>query len=187
MAILTIPAKNKIFREPEIIASELEKIGIFFEQWSGLDELGENATDQQILDFYKKEIEILCERGRYVVADVINVNPQTPGLEEMLAKFNREHWHSEDEVRFIVKGRGIFHIAPENGDVAAIEMAPGDLITVPAGTRHWFNLCEEKTIRAIRLFQDPSGWTPYYTNSGIDGDYQPLCFGPANFPAQARQ
>ena len=57
--------------------------------------------------------------------------------------------------------------------------AQGDLIRVPRGTHHWFDLCAEKRIRAIRLFQDPSGWTPHYTESGVDRGFQPLCFGPS--------
>jgi len=127
-------------------------------------------------------IDELKSKGGYVTADVINVVPTTPGLEDMLAKFNREHWHDEDEVRFIVKGHGLFHIAPENGDVVSIEMQAGDMIRVPRGTLHWFNLCGDRTVRAIRLFQDMSGWTPHYTDSGVDAGYEPLCFGVSYIP-----
>ena len=35
----------------------------------------------------------------------------------MLDKFNREHWHDEDEVRFVIQGRGLFHIRPKDGPV----------------------------------------------------------------------
>ena len=49
-------------------------------------------------------------RGGYVTADVIDVNPETPNLEAMLARFDKEHTHSEDEVRFILAGRGIFFL-----------------------------------------------------------------------------
>ena len=66
------------------------------------------------------------------------------------------------------------------------EVEGGDLIRVPKGTHHWFDLCVDRRIRAIRLFQDPSGWTPHYTQSGVDKDFQPVCFGPAYFaPATA--
>ena len=71
---------------------------------------------------------------------MINIVPTTPNLQAMLDKFNKEHWHDEDEVRFIVKGHGLFHIAPEDCDVVSIEMEAGDLIRVPRGTQHWFNL-----------------------------------------------
>jgi 1,2-dihydroxy-3-keto-5-methylthiopentene dioxygenase len=103
----------------------------------------------------------------------------------MLAKFSREHWHDEDEVRFIVKGRGIFHIHPRGGKVHAIEVEAGDLIRVPRGTWHWFDLCESREIRAIRLFQDAAGWTPNYTDSAVDKGFQPLCLGPTQIPIRA--
>jgi 1,2-dihydroxy-3-keto-5-methylthiopentene dioxygenase len=108
---------------------------------------------------------------------VINVNPQTPGVDAMLAKFSREHWHDEDEVRFIIQGRGVFHIHPKGAPVVAIEVEAGDLIRVPKGTWHWFDLCADRQIRAIRLFQDPSGWTPSYTESGVDSRFEPACLG----------
>jgi 1,2-dihydroxy-3-keto-5-methylthiopentene dioxygenase len=100
----------------------------------------------------------------------------------MLARFSREHWHDEDEVRFIIHGRGVFHIRPREGAVAAIEVETGDLISVPRGTWHWFDLCADREIRAIRLFQDPAGWAPNYTESGMDANYQPVCLGRTHFP-----
>ena len=113
-----------------------------------------------------------------MTADVISVSPATPNLDAMLAKFTMEHTHSEDEVRFILKGRGLFHIHPDQGPVFAIQVEAGDLINVPKGTKHWFHLCEDKTIRAIRLFQDMTGWTPAYITDGRHVQYAPVCWGP---------
>jgi len=124
-----------------------------------------------------------AHRGEEVTADVIDVKPETANLEAMLAKFSREHWHDEDEVRFIIHGRGLFHIRPQVGPLTAIEVEAGDLIRVPRGTWHWFDLCADRRIRAIRLFQDPAGWTPHYTDSGVDRNYQPVCLGPSYFPS----
>jgi 1,2-dihydroxy-3-keto-5-methylthiopentene dioxygenase len=164
------------------IANYLAAIGIDYERWDASHDVSPDASDDEILAAYASEIDTLKASGGYVTADVINVTPATPGLDEMLAKFNREHWHDEDEVRFIVKGHGLFHIAPEGGDVCSIEMEAGDLIRVPRGTLHWFNLCGDRTVRAIRLFQDASGWTPHYTESGVDAGYQPMCFGTSYIP-----
>lgn len=178
MAVLTVPDLNLRIEAPAEIASFLEKHGLWYERWdlSKLPPL--DASQEAILACYKDEITRLNERGGYVTADVINVNPSTPGLDAMLLKFAPEHTHSEDEVRFVVHGRGIFHINPENGPVFAIEMASGDLINVPAGTRHWFNLCDEKMIVTIRLFQDTAGWSPHYVDDSKHLNYQPLCLGP---------
>jgi len=90
----------------------------------------------KILTEFAKDNEALKLRGGYVTADVIDVNAGTPNLDAMLAKFNKEHWHDEDEVRFIIDGRGLFHI--HAGDsVFVLEVGRGDLIRVPRGTHHW--------------------------------------------------
>ena len=70
-------------------------------------------------------------------------------------------------------------------EIPADEVVKGDMINVPQGTLHWFDLCTDRTVRAIRLFQDMSGWTPEYTDSGVDGNYAPQCFGPAGSGATA--
>jgi 1,2-dihydroxy-3-keto-5-methylthiopentene dioxygenase len=186
MAIVTVPEENRAIRDPEAITEYLASIGINYERWNTEREIAPNAESSEILAAYYVEIEKLKARGGYVAADVIDVNQQTPGLDAMLAKFNREHWHDEDEVRFIIHGRGLFHIHPTGGRVAAIEVEAGDLISVPRGTHHWFNLCSDREIRAIRLFQDPSGWAPNYTESGADAGYQPLCLGLSYIPALER-
>lgn len=177
MAIVDVPKKGLRFTGTGEIAEFLGSIGIEYARWENLKQVSADATDEEILAAYADEIELLKEKGGYVTADVMNVVPTTPGLDAMLQKFSKEHWHDEDEVRFIVKGHGLFHIAPEGGDVVSIEMEAGDMIRVPRGTKHWFNLCGDRTVRAIRLFQDVSGWAPHYTDSGLDAGYQPLCFG----------
>jgi 1,2-dihydroxy-3-keto-5-methylthiopentene dioxygenase len=183
MATLTIPDENRTITDAEEIARYLAGIGIDYERWDTSRPVAANAPAEEILAAYTEEIEQLKARGGYVTADVIDVNSQTPNLEAMLAKFNREHWHDEDEVRFIIDGRGLFHIHPAGGPVVGIEVEAGDLIRVPRGTHHWFNLCNDRRIRAIRLFQDPAGWAPNYTESGADAGYQPTCFGPSFVPA----
>lgn len=171
MAIVNIPDENRTITESAAIRHFLENAGIDYEIWSPAHQVEANAPADQILEAYAGEIDRLKASGGYVTADVIDVSPETPGLDEMLAKFNREHTHDDDEVRFIIEGRGVFHIHPENGTVFSIEVMPGDLIRVPSNTKHWFNLCSERRIRAIRLFKDPAGWTPRYTNSRVDEKY----------------
>jgi 1,2-dihydroxy-3-keto-5-methylthiopentene dioxygenase len=182
MAIVTIPDQHRTLKATEEITEYLAGIGIDYEIWEPAHAGSSTATAEEILAAYNGEIEALKAKGGYVTADVININPQMQGLEAMLAKFNREHWHDEDEVRFIIHGRGLFHIRPRAGAVTAIEVEAGDLIRVPRGTWHWFNLCSDREIRAIRLFQDPAGWTPNYTDTGVDASYQPVCLGVSYIP-----
>ena len=184
MASVHIPVEQKTLTERGEIRDYLAAIGIAYEQWSPSHDLSERASAAEVLAAYAPEIERLKCEGGYVTADVIDVSHATPGLDAMLNRFNTEHWHDEDEVRFIIEGRGLFHIHPREGSVVSITVEAGDLLRVPRGTWHWFDLCQEKRIRAIRLFQDTSGWIPHYTESGTDRHYEPVCFGPSYLPSR---
>jgi 1,2-dihydroxy-3-keto-5-methylthiopentene dioxygenase len=182
MALVRIPSEGRSISDPADVQQYLASRGIDYERVQPGTPVAADAPAEAILAAYQAKIDALKASGGYVTADVIDVHPHTPNLEAMLNKFNAEHWHDEDEVRFIVEGRGLFHIHSDGGPVFSIEVEAGDLIRVPRGTHHWFDLCVDRRIRAIRLFQDPSGWTPHYTHSGVDKDFQPVCFGPAYIP-----
>jgi 1,2-dihydroxy-3-keto-5-methylthiopentene dioxygenase len=182
MALLRIPDENRTLTEAADVVSYLAECGIEYERLPADRAVAPGASAETVLAAYAPEVEALKRKGGYVTADVIDVKPDTPNLDAMLKRFSSEHWHDEDEVRLIVEGRGLFHIHPPGRPVFALEVQAGDLIRVPRGTHHWFDLCGDRRIRAIRLFQDPSGWTPHYTESGVDAQFQPLCFGPAYIP-----
>ncbi len=182
MAVVHVPDENRTITDASEINEFLKPHGIHYEYWDVDSRVGPEADNDEILAAYQPEIDRLKAEGGYVTADVINVNPETPGLDAMLAKFDKEHTHSEDEVRFTVRGSGVFHIHPHSGPVFSITVESGDLINVPKGTRHWFNLCNDKTIRCIRLFEDVSGWTPHYEDNSLHSQYEPLCMGPRYFP-----
>ncbi|MCB1124053.1 MAG: cupin domain-containing protein [Verrucomicrobiae bacterium] len=183
MALLRIPEEDRSLTEADEVQDYLRNIGIDCGTWKTDHALPDNPTSEDILEAYATEIETAKQAGGYVTADVIAVQPDTPNLDVMLAKFSKEHWHDEDEVRFIIDGTGVFHFNTGEGKpVVALEVKAGDYIRVPRGTWHWFDLCQDKTIKAIRLFQDPSGWTPHYTDSGKEQGFLEVCLGPAFIP-----
>lgn len=181
MALLRQSDRSGAIADAAQLATALREIGIDYERWEPARPLGDEVSGQDVLDAFGEDIRRLMADGGYTTADVIDLHPSTPGLEEMLSRFSSEHWHDEDEVRLIVEGRGVFHFNA-GGRVRELEVEPGDFIRVPRGTWHWFDLCGERRIRAIRLFQDPSGWTPHYTDSGVEQDFEPLCLGPRYVP-----
>jgi 1,2-dihydroxy-3-keto-5-methylthiopentene dioxygenase len=171
MAVVTVPVEGRRITDPAEITSFLASHGIAYDVWPLADRVDPAAPAETILAAYAPEIEELKRRGGFVTADVVDIYPDTANLDAMLAKFNKEHTHTEDEVRFILQGRGVFHINP---------------VSRPVGTRHWFDLCTDRRIRAIRLFQDMSGWTPHYLDDGVHAGFEPLCFGPAWIPPAGR-
>jgi 1,2-dihydroxy-3-keto-5-methylthiopentene dioxygenase len=183
MAVLRFPSEDRVLDDESEIRISLAALGIDYERWD-LSRVPADAPASAVLAAYSEEIDDLKRRGGYVTADVIDVNPDTPNLDAMLARFDKEHTHSEDEVRFILAGRGIFFLHLGES-VVSVEVGPGDMLRVPRGTTHWFTLCEDRRIRAIRWFQDTTGWTPQYTGTGVDREFQPLCFGPAYFGPRA--
>jgi 1,2-dihydroxy-3-keto-5-methylthiopentene dioxygenase len=181
MAIVSVSGTDRRYERAEEITGFLARYGIWYRRFDGVERLAA-AGAEKILEAFDEPIRQLKAEGGYRTADVIDVSRDTPNLDAMLAKFSREHWHDEDEVRFIVRGRGVFHVNPGDDPVFKIQVEAGDMINVPRGTRHWFDLCAEARIVCVRLFQDASGWTPHYTDSGVDARHQPLCFGPAHIP-----
>src|SRR3954454_17875805 len=106
MAVLRIPDEKRTLRREGKIREHLAGIAVEYERWPIASGVAEDAPAEQVLQAYAPQLDQLKQRGGYVTADVIDVNPNTPGLDTMLAKFNIEHRHDEDEVRYIVAGRG---------------------------------------------------------------------------------
>ncbi|NEP19757.1 MAG: cupin domain-containing protein [Leptolyngbya sp. SIO4C1] len=179
MAVLNIPAEKRQIRDTAEIKAYLAALGLGYEQWEPAQPLPESATAEAVLAAYAADIERLKAEGSYVTADVIDIKPDTPNLDAMLDRFNKEHWHDEDEVRFTLAGHGQFYIHPPEGPVVGVEVGPGDLLVVPRGTHHWFDLLADRRIRAIRLFQDTAGWTPHYTGTQAEVKVAALLAGAA--------
>ena len=106
------------------------------------------------------------ERG-YVEEDEVALMPDTPNLDAICAKFDKEHFHTLDEVRFVVDGEGIFDVRDKKDRWVRIEVDKGDLIIIPANTYHRFFLKDSKKIRCVRLFLNNEGWTPLYRDAAV--------------------
>jgi len=98
----------------------------------------------------------------YVDEDFVELKPETPNLDEICAKFDKEHFHTEDEVRYVVAGEGIFDVRDADDRWIRIEVSSGDMIVIPARTYHRFYLTNQKQIRCMRLFANNEGWVPLY-------------------------
>lgn len=122
---------------------------------------------QQILAALAAPIRAAQERAGYQSADVVALSPDIPNLDDILKPFEKEHFHTENEIRLVVDGAGVFSINPKTAPVFEVHMPPGDLISVPANTWHWFNLTAERRIKAVRVFESAEGWTACYADNRV--------------------
>ncbi|WP_158885283.1 acireductone dioxygenase [Rhodanobacter sp. L36] len=154
------------YSEHAAIASELDKVGVRFEQWEASQRIAPGASQDEVIAAYRSDIDRLIAEKGYQSVDVISLVPDHPERATLRQKFLSEHTHSEDEVRFFVAGSGQFtlHIA---GKVYDILCEQGDLIGVPDGTRHWFDMSESPYFVAIRLFTNKEGWIAQFTGDEI--------------------
>lgn len=157
---------RSITSDPAAIAAGLSEIGVVFERWAAEAELAPDADDAAVLAAYADDVARLQAAGGYEAVDVVRVTPATPNTEALRAKFLAEHTHADDEVRFFVEGAAQFYLH-RAGKVFAVVCEAGDLISVPAGTPHWFDMGERPRFTALRLFVSPEGWVAQFTGVPI--------------------
>ncbi len=148
------------------ITEQLRQAGIRIERWNADQALADDADNEAIIAAYQEDIDrLVAERG-YQTWDVVSMRADHPNKDAFRRKFLDEHTHAEDEVRFFVRGQGLF-VIHENGMVYSILCEKDDLISVPAETKHWFDMGPNPNFTAIRLFNNPEGWVANFTNDEI--------------------
>jgi len=159
------------------IQARLGKLGITLKRWPAPEDSRARALlDQQALNDAEKEellksvdnrFEELKRDKGYATRDMVVIHEAIPGLADMLAKFDKIHLHTDDEVRYILAGKGYFGFVEPDGKQFLLEVSAGDYINVPANAEHWFEMKDSKRIKAVRYFIDTKGWTPVYTQRAM--------------------
>jgi 1,2-dihydroxy-3-keto-5-methylthiopentene dioxygenase len=167
MAEIRIRSTAERIKGEQNVGAFLQRQNVLYEHWdaSKLPEYLQNKftlTDEdknQILSTFETEISELAGRRNYKTWDIIALSESTPNLDELLQKFEQVHTHTEDEVRAITAGRGIFIIkGDEDTGYFDVELEAGDVISVPESQPHFFTLMDNRQIVAVRLFIEPAGW-----------------------------
>ena len=158
------------------IVSQLGRRGVRYERWTASTELPPDADQDAVLAAYAADVDRLRAEG-YGTVDVARLvpdhgDPEWPtraaGARE---KFLAEHTHDDDEVRFFVEGKGAFYLRID-GEVLIVVCEAGDLLSVPAGTTHWFDMGTDPQFAAIRFFRIPEGWVGNFTGSDIASEFE---------------
>ncbi|MCC2684242.1 MAG: acireductone dioxygenase [Paenibacillaceae bacterium] len=167
MAQIRIRNTNERITGEQEVAQFLERQEVLYEHWNTVQlpkQLQEKfiLSDEdkaQILASFDQQIRSLAGRRGYKTWDIIALSEATPNLPELLKKFEQVHTHTEDEVRAITAGEGIF-IIKGSDDVGYfdVELSAGDVISVPEHKPHFFTLMASRQIVAVRLFIETEGW-----------------------------
>ncbi|MDR3518933.1 MAG: acireductone dioxygenase [Azospirillaceae bacterium] len=156
----------RVNRDIAGITDELAKLGVRFEHLSLAAHKVGDRDSPDILETFEPELGELRDRWGYRAADVIDVHTVTDDAATLRATFLREHTHTDDEARFLVRGTSSFflHISDE---VWRLDCEIGDVLAIPAGIPHWFDAGDRPEFTTIRLFTDPAGWIAAYTGDTI--------------------
>ena len=176
MATIYFQQTEERVSDQQEVRDFLESRDILYEAWDitklpvSLQENYQLSDEDKeaILSTFRDEIQDVSARRGYKTADVISLSDATPNLDELLVNFQKEHHHTDDEVRFIVSGHGIFAIDDAERGYFNIELNPGDLISVPVNTRHYFTLQEDRQVVAVRIFVTTEGWVPIYEKENVN-------------------
>jgi 1,2-dihydroxy-3-keto-5-methylthiopentene dioxygenase len=175
MSLLTVspdsgPDNAEVIREHAAIAGRLGELGVRFERWETDRALPAAADPQSVLAAYADEVDRLNAQYGFQSLDVVGLGPDHPQKDELRAKFLGEHTHADFEVRFFVGGSGLFYLHPDQR-VYCVWCEQGDLISVPAGTPHWFDMGSRPDFKCIRFFTVADGWVGAFTGSHVPGRF----------------
>ncbi|MBE5251152.1 MAG: acireductone dioxygenase [Enterobacterales bacterium endosymbiont of Blomia tropicalis] len=159
--------------DAEAIRARLNAKGVRFERWEADRDLGENPDAATVINAYQHAIDRLVAEKGYQSWDVISMRADHPQKDLLREKFLSEHTHGEDEVRFFVEGAGLFCLHLD-GQILQILCEKSDLISVPAGTPHWFDMGSAPNFTAIRIFDNQEGWIANFTGDKIADAYPRL-------------
>ncbi|GBF49609.1 ARD family protein [Leptospira ryugenii] len=163
--------KQESIEGAEAIRTFLQEKGLDYESFSTpegisplLGQKGLNdAEKEEVLSSLEYRFEDLKKKYGYKARDLVVLHDEVPGIDEVLAKFDKLHIHTDEEVRYIIDGSGIFGFII-GGEKFEVHVSKGDFLSIPANTNHWFTLDEKKRIKAVRYFKDNSGWVPVYVD-----------------------
>ncbi len=150
----------------ETIRQQLNAAGVRFSRWKTDGDVVAGDSAERVIAAYRQDIDQLMKEGGYAAVDVVSLNATHPDKAALRQKFLNEHIHAEDEIRFFVAGQGLFSLHLQD-EVFEVLCQRDDLIGVPAGTPHWFDMGPEPNFVAIRIFTNPAGWVADFTGSDI--------------------
>lgn len=133
----------------------LAEIGVFYRYIDNLEDLEQVAKDRD----YKNRDQVLLNLDTF--------KGDQSAFDAKMAQFYKEHYHEDEEIRYILDGEGFFDVRdPEDRWIRA-KLNKGDLLVLPAGIYHRFTLSKRhQNVKAMRLFKDEPKWEAINRDEG---------------------
>ena len=162
--IATPGTPNKVLTHFDDIQSTLAEQGVRFERWQPAP-IEKGASAAQMIAAYQPQIDALG----YANVEVVSVTGDHPHKATLPVERVSEHTCREDQARFFIAGQGLCSL--RIGDyVYGVRCEKNDLLIVPAGTPHWFDMGENPYFVALHLFNTAEGSAPTLTGNDIARD-----------------
>lgn len=143
----------------DIALDELAKIGVFYKYVPQLSTLDDIAKDRG----YKNRDQ--------VELNLASFNNDIDAYNAKMKVFYAEHYHDDEEIRYIVDGEGYFDVRDKDDCWIRTKLNKYDLLVLPAGIYHRFTLTDEKKyVKAIRLFKDEPKWEAWNRDLGRESE-----------------
>jgi len=155
---------NKVLNHADDIASTLSAVGIDYRQLELPAALRPGCEQAEFGAAYGLWLQAFMGKEGDVQQELFNLQRNHPQKLELRARYLDEQVQSSASTWLFLGGFAQLSVHLD-GYVYVLQGERGDLLTLPAGTRHWFDLGEEPHVLAVRL--SPSEDKPERTGDDI--------------------
>ena len=141
---------NKVLNHADDIASTLAAVGIDYRQVELPAELRPGCEQAEFDAACGLWLQALMSMEGHVQQELFNLQRNHPQKLELRARHLDEQAQQSVSAWLFIGGFAQLSLHLD-GYVYVLQGERGDLLTLPAGTRHWFDLGEEPHVLALRL------------------------------------
>lgn len=141
---------DKVLSHGDDISATLAVVGVAFERWPVVTPVQPGSSRAQVLDALGPQLDELMSARGFAAFELLSLDTAQSYQEQAPAAALQEQRNVEPEAHWFVAGRGLLNL--HVGDyVYAVLCEKGDLISLPAGTRHWLDTGDFPRLAALCL------------------------------------
>lgn len=161
---------DKILTHLEDIASTLAEHGVLFDRCEPTGPIPPDAGHEAIISAFRSRIDPLVASRDYGHVGVIDIDSRSPDASGLAGELQQEHCVDEDQTRICVAGQELVMLHFDDY-VYAVLCERNDVLSIPAGTRRWFNVGEHPRLVTISLSRTANGGVPLPTGDEIASQF----------------